>query len=75
MKDKIKEILSDIFGVSSDEFNANSILADFEAWDSLTHMELIVTIEKACNFEMTFDEIASIKSVKDLYKILEGKKI
>ena len=37
-------------------------------------MELIVTIEKACNFEMTFDEIASIKSVKDLYKILEGKK-
>ena len=37
-------------------------------------MELIVTIEKACNFEMTFDEIASIKSVKDLYKILEGVK-
>ena len=30
MKDKIKEILSDIFGVSSDEFNANSILADFD---------------------------------------------
>ena len=59
MKDKIKEILSDVFGVSSDEFNANSILADFEAWDSLTHMELIVTIEKTCNFEMTFDEKVS----------------
>ena len=75
MKKKIREIIIDVLNIASDEFSTSAVLSDFESWDSLTHMELIVTIEKAFNFEMSFDEIASIKSINDIFIILEKKKI
>ena len=73
MVDKVKEIISEVFDITFDSVNENSVLASYEEWDSLSHMELIVTIEKKFKIEMSFEEIVSIKSVGDIIKIIESK--
>lgn len=73
MVDKVKEIISEVFDITFDSVNENSVLASYEEWDSLSHMELIVTIEKKLKIEMSFEEIVSIKSVGDIIKIIESK--
>ena len=73
MVDQVKEIISEVFDIAISSINENSALANFEEWDSLNHMELIVTIEKKFKIEMSFEEIVSIKSVGDLINILKSK--
>ena len=46
---------------------------DVDEWDSLTHMDLITTLENELNIEFSMDEIMimrDIKSVKDIVIIL-----
>ena len=73
MVDQVKEIISEVFDIAISSVNENSALANFEEWDSLNHMELIVTIEKRFKIEMSFEEIVSIKSVGDLINIIKSK--
>lgn len=44
-----------------------------EKWDSLKHLELVVEIESAFNVELEPEEIAEMKSFKDIKRILQGK--
>ena len=44
-----------------------------EKWDSLKHLELVVEIESAFNIELEPEEIAEMKSFKDIKRILQGK--
>ena len=73
MVDKVKEIISEVFNIASNSVNENSVLANYDEWDSLSHMELIATIEKKFKIEMSFEEIVSIKSVCDIIKIIKSK--
>lgn len=46
---------------------------DIEEWDSLAHIQLVFTIEKAFNIRFTNQEITSFKSVGELVKSINNK--
>ncbi len=58
--EKINEILIKIFKISSEEAIKNLGMSEVAKWDSLTHMDLIVSIEDEFNIQLSGDDIAEM---------------
>lgn len=70
---KLQEIFRDIFDDEDLAINKSTTADDVEDWDSLTHMQLIITIEKKYGVKFTTDEVMNTKNVGDFIKLLESK--
>ena len=46
---------------------------DVEGWDSLTHIDLIVAIEREFRVKFTTAEVTNLKNVGDLITLIERK--
>lgn len=47
---------------------------DIEAWDSVQHVTLMLEVESAFGIRLSTSEIAYLKNVGDLVKLVEAKK-
>ena len=57
MEDKIKEVISNIFGTPLNEINGQSSPDTIENWDSINHMKLITALEEEFDVEFTDEQI------------------
>jgi acyl carrier protein len=48
-------------------------MTDVDAWDSLTHMELIAAVESTFEVQLTFDEIVAMTTVAAVKRVLAEK--
>lgn len=48
-------------------------MKDVEAWDSLKHMELIVSVENTFGIELSFDEIVAMQTVSEIKRVLRQR--
>jgi acyl carrier protein len=71
------EVLNDIF---RRVFEDNSLVItrsttanDIEEWDSLTHMNLIMVLEKQFKIKFSLSEIENLSSVGDLVDLIDRK--
>ncbi len=74
MEHQLKEIMADILSIGANEINDDSSMETVESWDSLKHMELIVSIEE--EFQMpplSADEIVEMTSVAKIKIVLKAK--
>jgi acyl carrier protein len=46
---------------------------DVDGWDSLNHIRLILTVEKAFNVKVSTSEIGSMENVGDLVKLIKAR--
>ena len=53
MEEKIKKIMSRLFGMGINEISEKTAFNSVKKWDSLKHMELIIALEK--EFKIKFD--------------------
>ena len=76
-KDQILEEVQEIFREVLDNeeivLNNASTADDVEEWDSLTHIQLIVAIEKHFNIRFTSREILSWQNVGQLIDSIANK--
>lgn len=75
-------ILSEINKIFIEELDNENInieektkAADIEEWDSLSHIVLIVAIEKKFNIRFTSEEIQSWKDVGEMLNSIQAKGI
>jgi len=73
MKKKLVELLSELFEMKPEEITDELTMEDVELWDSLKHMELIVSIEQTFGVELTFDEISNMQDFNKIKDILHNK--
>jgi acyl carrier protein len=57
----------------ADNLPAEATMADVEAWDSLTHMDLVADIESNFDITLTGDEIAGMQSVGAIRQVLQAR--
>ncbi len=66
-------MIASVFGLPADAFAPDATLRDLEAWDSLTHMTLIVKIENDYGVELTPDEIVAMTSTATIARVLTAR--
>ncbi len=71
---RMNEVFQDVFDDPGIEIRDDMTAADVENWDSLTHVNLIVALEKTFGIRFTTGEAgASLKNVGELRTLIEGK--
>lgn len=73
MDEKVEGLLADVLQVPAAEITDDLSMKDVEAWDSLKHMELVVSLEQTFGLQLTFDEIVAMQSVGEIKRVMRGK--
>jgi len=71
MEERIVEIMKVVFGETT--INVNTIQENMEQWNSLNHLILVSELEEEFNVEFEPDEIAEMKSVKQIVFFVRQK--
>jgi acyl carrier protein len=69
----VENLLSDILQIPASQISENLTMKEVDAWDSLKHMELIVSLEQSFGIELSFDEIVAMQSVSEIKRVLREK--
>ena len=71
---RLQTVFRDIFDEDSLELRPDMTAADVEAWDSLTHINLIVDVEREFKIRFTTAEVTGLKNVEDLAALVDKKR-
>lgn len=69
----VNEIFADVLDNPSILLNESTTAEDVEEWDSLTHVQLVVAIEKKFGIRFTAKEIQRWANVGELLTSIESK--
>lgn len=70
---RVQEVFRDELELDDLVLNEETTADDVEEWDSLSHIQLVVAIEKAFGVKFTSREILSWDNVGDLIDSIEKK--
>ncbi|WP_342415745.1 phosphopantetheine-binding protein [Paenibacillus sp. FSL R10-2782] len=68
----VQSIISKIMNVPVEKVTLESVKSDFEHWDSLNQLNLVMELEAIFNVSIPIDEIANIDSVQSILHILNS---
>lgn len=71
--EKLQEIFRDVFDDEDITLFDDMTSDDVEAWDSLSHINLISDIEAKFGIKFTTEEIIGTKNVGEFVSVIEGK--
>ena len=71
MREKIKDIMSDVFEIERSSIDDNVKKFESEEWDSLGHINLIAALEE--HYDLMFDpeEMVKIELISDIEKAIK----
>ena len=70
---RLERVFQSVFRLPNLKIHPGMTRDDIRAWDSLTHVELIVTVEKEFGVRFRLEEIKSLKSVGAILEALQMK--
>lgn len=73
IKNKLFDVMADVFQVNTGEITESSAPETIKEWDSLKHMLLLMALEEEFEFRFTDDEMAKCINVASILEILDDK--
>jgi acyl carrier protein len=73
VKRRLDAVFQDVFDDSSLEVKDDMTAADVEGWDSLSHINLIVAVEKEFRIRLTTGEVLGLNNVGDFMALIVRK--
>jgi acyl carrier protein len=70
---RLTEIIRDVFDDDSVTATPALTAKDVDGWDSLTHVRLMLTVEKAFKVKFSNSEIGKMEKVGDLVTIIKAR--
>ena len=72
---QLYNLIGQVLGVDPTTLNEESNAQNTPKWDSLRHIEVVFAMENAFHVRFTMPEIASLRKLGDIRKLLESKNI
>lgn len=69
----IEAVVAEVLQIPAGKITDDLAMKDVDAWDSLKHMELIVSLEGSFEIQLSFEEIVAMQSVGEIKRILKQK--
>ena len=70
---RLAEIFAEVFDEDSIQLTPEMTAKDVEGWDSLAHIRLILTIEKAFKIRFSTSEIGKLGNVGELAALIRSR--
>ena len=71
---RLQPIFHQVFDDDSIVLTVTTSANDIEAWDSLSHMNLILAVEMAFKVKFALGELQKLKNVGDLVSLIEKRR-
>jgi acyl carrier protein len=71
MKDKIIELVSQITEIAQNDLLQRT--EEFGLWDSMKHIEIVLSLESEFNISFSQDEITELKSISKIITTIQSK--
>jgi acyl carrier protein len=70
---RLAQIFEDVFDEGSITVTPGLSAKDVAGWDSLTHIRLILTVERAFKIRFSTSEIGKLENVGDLVSLIQAR--
>jgi acyl carrier protein len=71
--EQVQEAMQDVFDLDDLTIGPETSAEDIEEWDSLSHIRLIVAIERRMKIKFRNAELERLTNVGDLVKLIDTK--
>jgi acyl carrier protein len=71
--DKLTGIFQDLFDDDSLQVTPELTAKDVDGWDSLSHIRMILTVEKAFKMKFSTTEVGRLKKVGDMVQLIQAR--
>lgn len=72
-KEILQEVFRDIFDDEELVISEETTADDIEDWDSLAHIQLLVSVEKRFGIKFTTQEVVRLKNVGEMLQLINTK--
>lgn len=66
------QIFASVFDINKDKLSLDTKREDILAWDSISHLLLIMKIEAQFNIKLKTEEVIGIDSIKKCFDVVES---
>ncbi len=73
VRQELTTVMRDVFDDESITVRDEMTAKDVDGWDSLTNIDLVVAVEKHFKIKLTTKDVAGLKNVGELVKLVEQK--
>lgn len=70
MNDPLLQILADTLGVDVGSLNEETSMENMAAWDSVAHLNLVLSLEQTFGQKLSPEEFMQMRSVAEIRRIL-----
>ncbi len=71
--ERLAKVFQDVFDEDSIKVTPELSAKDVDGWDSLTHIRLILSVEKAFKIKFSTSEIGKLENVGDLVALITSR--
>ena len=71
--EQLQEIFRDVFDREALTISQDTTADDVEGWDSITHVNLVVEIQREFGVTLVLQEIQAMKTVGDMISLIARK--
>jgi len=72
---RIQKVFQQVFSLEPHNVTFSTSLANTQEWDSLQHMQLVISLESEFQTQFAMGEILQLQSVEQIIETLESKDI
>jgi acyl carrier protein len=73
IEDTLTKIFQDVFDEDGIVIRPDLSAQDIPAWDSLTHIRLLLTVEREFHIKFSITEVGELKNIGELMELIRAK--